>query len=64
MCSIQDKVLEHSTIYSDGWMAYDSLTVDGYDHHRIYFIMSLFEAKTILIEFNHAGLLPNAEAQI
>jgi transposase-like protein len=33
---IQGRVLENSTIYSDGWMAYDSLIVDGYDHHRIY----------------------------
>lgn len=33
---IQGKILERSTIYSDGWKAYDGLIVNGYDHHRIY----------------------------
>ena len=30
------KVLEGSTIYSDGWKSYDGLILNGYDHHRIY----------------------------
>ncbi|MEY2986264.1 MAG: hypothetical protein RJB24_493 [Candidatus Parcubacteria bacterium] len=33
---IQGKVLENSTIYSDGWKAYDGLVLNGYEHYRIY----------------------------
>jgi transposase len=33
---IQGKVLEGSTIYSDGWKAYDGLILNGYDHYRIF----------------------------
>lgn len=34
---IKEKVLEGSTIYSDGWKSYDDgLLVNGYHHHRIY----------------------------
>ena len=33
---IQWKVLEWSTIYSDGWKAYDWLILNGYDHFRIF----------------------------
>lgn len=33
---IKGKVLEGSTIYSDGWKSYDGLLVNGYQHHRIY----------------------------
>lgn len=33
---IKGKVLEGSTIYSDGWKSYDGLILNGYDHHRIY----------------------------
>ena len=33
---IQGKVLESSTIYSDGWKAYDGLVLNGYEHYRIY----------------------------
>ncbi|MCA9369994.1 MAG: IS1595 family transposase [Pseudomonadales bacterium] len=33
---IQGKVLEGSTIYSDGWKAYDGLILNGYDHYRVY----------------------------
>ena len=29
---IQGKVLENSTIYSDGWKAYDGLVLNGYEH--------------------------------
>jgi transposase-like protein len=32
---IKGKVLEGSTIYTDGWGAYDSLIVNGYNHYRI-----------------------------
>ena len=28
---IQEKILEESTIYTDGWKAYDSLVLNGYD---------------------------------
>ena len=33
---IQGKVLEGSTIYTDGWKAYDGLILNGYDHYRIF----------------------------
>jgi len=33
---IQQKVLEGSTVYSDGWKAYDGLILNGYDHYRIH----------------------------
>lgn len=33
---IQGKVLEGSTIYTDGWKAYEGLILNGYDHYRIY----------------------------
>jgi len=33
---IEGKVLEGSTIYSDGWKAYDSLILNGYDHYRVF----------------------------
>jgi transposase len=33
---IQGKVLEGSTIYSDGWRSYDGLILNGYDHYRVF----------------------------
>lgn len=33
---IKGKVLEGSTIYSDGWKSYDGLILNGYKHYRIY----------------------------
>ena len=33
---IKGKVLEGSTIYSDGWKAYNGLIDSGYNHYRIY----------------------------
>ena len=33
---IQGKVLEGSTIHSDGWRAYDGLILNGYKHYRVY----------------------------
>lgn len=33
---IEGKVLEGSTIYSDGWKSYDGLILNGYDHYRVY----------------------------
>ena len=33
---IKGKVLEESTIYSDGWKSYDGLVLNGYKHYRIY----------------------------
>jgi len=33
---IQGKILEGSTIYTDGWKAYDGLILNGYNHYRIY----------------------------
>jgi transposase len=33
---IQGKVLEGSTIHTDGWRAYDGLILNGYDHYRVF----------------------------
>jgi len=33
---IQGKILEGSTIHTDGWKAYDGLILNGYTHHRVY----------------------------
>jgi transposase-like protein len=33
---IEGKVLEGSTVYSDGWRSYDGLILNGYDHYRVY----------------------------
>jgi transposase-like protein len=31
---IQGKILEHSTIHTDGWKAYNGLVLNGYDYYR------------------------------
>jgi transposase len=36
MAIIEGKILEGSTIYTDGWKAYDGLILNGYDHYRVY----------------------------
>ncbi len=33
---IQGKILENSTVYTDGWKAYDGLILNGYEHYRIF----------------------------
>jgi len=33
---IKGKVLEESTVYTDGWKSYDGLVLNGYKHYRIY----------------------------
>lgn len=33
---IRGKILEESTIYTDGWKSYDGLVLNGYRHYRIY----------------------------
>ena len=33
---IQGKVLEGSSINTDGWKAYDGLVINGYDHYRVF----------------------------
>ena len=33
---IKGKILGGSTIYTDGWKAYDGLILNGYDHYRIF----------------------------
>ena len=33
---IEGKILEGSTIHTDGWRAYDRLILNGYDHYRVY----------------------------
>lgn len=33
---IQGKILEGSTIHTDGWRAYDGLILNGHDHYRVF----------------------------
>jgi len=33
---IKGLILEGSTVHTDGWRAYDSLILNGYDHYRVY----------------------------
>jgi len=33
---IRGKILEESTVYTDGWKSYDSLVLNGYKHYRVY----------------------------
>ena len=33
---IQGKILEGSTIHTDGWKAYDGLLLNGFNHYRVY----------------------------
>ena len=33
---IKGQVLENTTVYTDGWKAYDGLILNGYDHYRVY----------------------------
>jgi len=33
---IKGKVLEETTIFTDGWKSYDGLVLNGYHHYRIY----------------------------
>ena len=36
MPMIEGKVLDSSTINSDGWKAYDRLILNSYEHYRVY----------------------------
>jgi transposase len=33
---IKGKILQQTTVYTDGWKAYDSLITEGYEHYRIF----------------------------
>ena len=33
---IQGHILENTTVYTNGWGAYDGLIVNGYDHYRVF----------------------------
>ncbi len=33
---IKGQVMEDSTVYTNGWKAYDSLVREGYKHHRVH----------------------------
>ncbi|MBO7454740.1 MAG: transposase [Alphaproteobacteria bacterium] len=33
---IQGKILEGSTIHTNGWKAYDDLTLNSYSHYRLF----------------------------
>ena len=44
---IEGKILEGSTIHTDGWKAYDGRILNGYDHYRVYTAkMNLFALKS------------------
>ena len=34
---IQGKILEGSTIHTEGWKAYDGLILNGYNHYRVFY---------------------------
>lgn len=42
---IKGKVLEGSTVYTDGWKSYDGLILYGYKHRRIYHHKNEFARK-------------------
>ena len=42
---IQGRILEGSTIYTDGWKAYDGLILNGYEHYRVYHSKNEFECS-------------------
>jgi len=33
---ISGKILENSTVYTDGWKSYDGLVLNGYKHYRVF----------------------------
>jgi transposase-like protein len=33
---IRGKILEGSTVHTDGWKAYDGPVLNGYDHYRVF----------------------------
>lgn len=33
---IKGKILEESTVYTDGWKSYDGLVLNGYKHYRVF----------------------------
>lgn len=39
---ITGKILSESTIYTDGWKAYDGLILNGYDHYRVFHSLNEF----------------------
>jgi len=39
---IQGHILENSTVYTDGWKAYDGLIINGYDHYRVFHSLDEF----------------------
>lgn len=39
---IQGKILEGSTVHTDGWKAYDGLILNGYDHYRVHHSINEF----------------------
>jgi len=43
---IEGKILEGSTIHTDGWKAYDGLVLNGYDHYRV------FHSKDEFVRYN------------
>ena len=56
---IQGKVLEGSTIHTDGWKAYDGLILNGYDHYRVHHSENEFaRGKCHVNGLNHFGALP------
>ena len=52
MPMVQGKILEGSTINTDGWRAYDRIVLNGYDHYRV------FHSHNEFAPFNHLGQVP------
>jgi transposase len=48
-----------STIYTDGWRAYDGLVLEGYKHHRIHHHENEFASIVISTALSPSGATPN-----
>jgi transposase-like protein len=56
---IRGKILEGSTIHTDGWKAYDGLILNGYDHYRVFHhAKNLQEESRMSMELKRFGVMP------
>ena len=46
---IQGKILEGSTVHTDGWKAYDGLVLNGYDHYRVFHSHKEYQYKLMWV---------------
>ena len=61
---IQGKILEGSTIHTDGWKAYDGLILNGYNHYRVFHSENEFaREKSHVNGMNTSGVTLNGALQ-